>query len=142
MPVVAHAERPEIVNHPVNQSNVAPQQPLTPSEDKQWAFMSHCGGILGCVPSLLIYKFLAARGRFTAQESKEALNFTLIPTALAVLLNIVAIIAHAISPGSGTIFSLLALLIWAFLTVFSIIGAVRVNSGQPYRYPLNPRLIK
>ncbi|WP_104110622.1 DUF4870 domain-containing protein [Arthrobacter sp. N199823] len=125
-----------------NQGNVVPVVPLTPSEDKQWAFMSHCGGILGCVPSLLIYKFMAPRGRFTAQESKEALNFTLIPTLVAVLLNIVAFILQMIKPGSGTPFSLLALLIWALLTVFAIIGAVRVNNGQPYRYPMNPRLIK
>lgn len=138
------------MSQPANQKNQnnqnsgngdIPLPPLTPSEDKQWAFMSHCGGILGCVPSLLIYKFMAPRGRFTAQESQEALNFTLIPTLVAVLLNITAFVIHLISPGSGTIFSLLALLIWAFLTVFSIIGAVRVNNGQPYRYPWNPRLI-
>lgn len=142
MPADPHAERPDIVSHPVNLNNVAPQPPLTPSEDKQWAFMSHCGGILGCIPSALIYKFMAPRGRFTAQESKEALNFTLIPTLVAVLLNIVAFVLQLVMPGTGTTFSLLALLVWAFLTVFSIIGAVRVNKGQPYRYPFNPRLIK
>lgn len=136
------------MSHPANQKNqnnengAVPLQPLTPSEDKQWAFMSHCGGILGCVPSLLIYKYIAPRGRFTAQESKEALNFTLIPTIVAVLLNILAFVMQLISPGSGTAFSLMALLIWAFLTVFAIIGAVRVNNDQPYRYPWNPRLIK
>lgn len=136
------------MSHPANQKNqnnengAVPLQPLTPSEDKQWAFMSHCGGILGCVPSLLIYKFMAPRGRFTAQESKEALNFTLIPTIVAVLLNILAFVMQLINPGSGTAFSLMALLIWAFLTVFAIIGAVRVNNDQPYRYPWNPRLIK
>ncbi|MBW4095162.1 MAG: DUF4870 domain-containing protein, partial [Acidobacteria bacterium] len=26
--------------------------PLSASEDRQWAFIAHCGGILGCIPSL------------------------------------------------------------------------------------------
>ncbi|MFQ4148987.1 DUF4870 domain-containing protein [Arthrobacter sp. LAPM80] len=130
------------MSHPVNQSNGAPQPPLTPSEDRQWAFIAHCGGILGCIPSLLIYKLLGPRGRFTAQESLEALNFTLPPTVLAVLLNVVALVFSFISPATGTVFSMLALLVWVFLTVFSVIAAVRVNRGHPIRYALNLRLIK
>ena len=58
--------------------------PLTASEDRQWATLAHFGGILGCVPSLLIYLIFRDRGPFTAQESKEALNFTLPPTIAAV----------------------------------------------------------
>ena len=54
--------------------------PLTASEDRQWATISHFGGILGCVPALLIYLIFRDRGPFTAQESKEALNFSLPPT--------------------------------------------------------------
>ena len=61
--------------------------PLTASEDRQWATLAHFGGILGCVPSLLIYLIFKDRGPFTAQESKEALNFTLPPTIAAVLAN-------------------------------------------------------
>ena len=62
--------------------------PLTASEDRQWATLAHFGGILGCVPSLLIYLIFKDRGPFTAQESKEALNFTLPPTIAAVLANL------------------------------------------------------
>ena len=57
--------------------------PLTANEDRQWATLAHFGGILGCVPSLLIYLIFKERGPFTAQESKEALNFTLPPTIAA-----------------------------------------------------------
>lgn len=129
------------MSHPVNQRNGAPLPPLTPSEDKQWAFISHCGGILGCIPSFLVHKFMGPRGRFTAQESLEALNFTLPPTIVAVVLNILAFAFAFFSPELGTIFSMLALFVWAFLTVFSVIAAVRVNQGQPYRYALNLRLL-
>lgn len=130
------------MSNPGNQSTNIAKPPLTPSDDKQWAFLAHCGGILGCIPSALIYKFLGDRGPFTAQESREALNFTLPPTILALVLNIAALIFAKIDPSMGTMFSLAALLVWAFLTVWSVIAAVKVNKGQPYRYALNARFIK
>lgn len=130
------------MSHPGTQTNGAPQPPLTPSEDKQWAFLSHCGGILGCIPSFLICRYVAPRGRFTAQESLEALNFTLPPTLVAAFLNAVALVCVFFNPQVASIFSMLALLIWIFLTVFSVVAALRVNKGQPYRYALNLRWLK
>lgn len=130
------------MSHPGTQTNGAPQPPLTPSEDKQWAFLSHCGGILGCIPSFLIRRYVAPRGRFTAQESLEALNFTLPPTLVAAFLNVVALVFVFFNPQVASIFLLLALLIWIFLTVFSVVAALRVNNGQPYRYALNLRWLK
>lgn len=140
--LVQHVERPIIVSHPATQTDGAPQPPLTQSEDQQWAFLSHCGGILGCIPSYFIRKYVAPRGRFTAQESLEALNFTLPPTLLAAALNVLALVFVFFNPQIATVFSLLALLVWIVLTVFSVIGAVRVNKGRPYRYAMNLRLIK
>ena len=130
------------MSNPVNQQQIPAQPPLTPSEDKQWAFLAHCGGILGCVPSYFIRKYLGPRGRFTLQESLEALNFTLPPTILAVALNLLGLIFSFFSPGMSTTFFMMALLIWVFLTVFSVIAAVRVSQGHPYRYALNLRRIK
>ena len=129
------------MSHPVNQKNGASLPPLTPAEDKQWAFISHCGGILGCVPALLVHKIMGPRGGVTAQESLEALNFTLPPTIVAVVLNLLAFVFALFNPALGTIFSMMALAIWAFLTIFSVIAAVSVSKGEPYRYALNLRRI-
>ncbi|GAB3522307.1 DUF4870 domain-containing protein [Arthrobacter monumenti] len=115
----------------------ADAQPLTASEDRQWATMSHFGGILGFLPSLVIYLVMRDRGPFTAQESKEALNFTLPPTILAVLANLLALI-----DGLGSIFAVVAALIWLALTVFAVKAGIHVNKGEPHRYALNLRLIK
>jgi uncharacterized protein len=115
--------------------------PLTAAEDRQWAFMAHCGGILGCVPSLVVYLVFRTRGPFAEQEAKEALNFTLPPTLLAVVANILALVLSVFAPVAGSVFAVLAVAIWIFLTVFSVVAAVHVNRGQPYRYPLNLRLI-
>ncbi|GAB3285426.1 DUF4870 domain-containing protein [Sinomonas notoginsengisoli] len=112
------------------------QAPLTASEDRQWATLAHFGGILGFVPSLLIYLVFKDRGPFTAQESKEALNFTLPPTVGAILLNFLGFV-----PFVGSVFSVLATLIWLAITVYSVIAGIQVNRGQPYRYPYNLRLI-
>lgn len=114
----------------------AASAPLTASEDRQWATLAHFGGILGFVPSLLIYLVFKDRGPFTAQESKEALNFTLPPTLAAIVLNLLGFI-----PFVGSAFSILATLIWIALTVFSVIAGIQVNRGQPYRYPYSLWLI-
>lgn len=111
--------------------------PLTAAEDRQFAFLAHCGGILGFLPSLIIYLIFKNRGPFTSQEAKEALNFTLPPTVLAVVANILALTI----PAVGGIFALVAVLVWVFLVVSSLIAAIVVNRGNPYRYPLNLRLI-
>ncbi|WP_077487903.1 DUF4870 domain-containing protein [Sinomonas mesophila] len=110
--------------------------PLTATEDRQWATLAHFGGILGCVPSLLIYLVFRDRGPFTAQESKEALNFTLPPTAAAIVFNVLALI-----PVVGNVFAVFATLVWLALTVFAVMAGVQVNRGQPYQYRYNLRLI-
>ncbi len=122
--------------HPYTGASAVPE-PLSSSEDRQWAMLAHFGGILGFIPSLLIYLIFKDRGPFTAQEAKEALNFTLPPTLVAVVANILSLI-----PWIGGIFAVIAALIWIALTVFSVIAGVHVNRGQPYRYKYNLRLIK
>ncbi|QTG80205.1 DUF4870 domain-containing protein [Arthrobacter crystallopoietes] len=110
--------------------------PLTPSEDRQWATLAHFGGILGCFPSLVIYLIFKDRGPFTAQESKEALNFTLPPTIVAVIANILILV-----PVISGFFAVIAAAIWVFLTVFSVMAGIAVNRGRPYRYSFNLRLL-
>ena len=111
--------------------------PLTPSEDRQWATIAHFGAILGCVPSAIIYYVYRSRGPFTAQESKEALNFTFPLTVLAVVLNLLSLI-----PVIGWVFAVLVVAIWIFLTVSGVKAGINVNKSRPYRYPFNLRLFK
>ncbi|GAA5226808.1 DUF4870 domain-containing protein [Paeniglutamicibacter antarcticus] len=115
-------------------SSVAPL-PLTPAEDRQWATIAHFGAILGCVPSLIIYAVFRHRGPFTAQESKEALNFTFPLTVLAIVLHLFSLI-----PGIGWIFAVLVVAVWLFLTISGVRAGINVNKSRPYRYGLNFRL--
>ncbi len=111
--------------------------PLTASEDRQFATLAHFGGILGFIPSLLIFLIFKDRGPFTAQESKEALNFTLPPTALALVAWLLSLV-----PDIGGLFAVVNALIWVVITIFSVNAGIHVNRGRPYRYALNLRLIR
>ncbi len=117
----------------------APAQalPLTAAEDRQFATLAHFGGILGFVPALIIYLIFKDRGPFTAQESKEALNFTLPPTVLALAAWLLSLL-----PVVGGVFAVINALIWVAIAVFSVTAGIQVNRGRPYRYAVNLRLLR
>jgi len=132
-----------------------PGAPLTPAEDKQWASFAHFGGILGFLPSLIIFLVFKDRGALTRQESKEALNWQITWIAASIILNIVSSIVTGIAIASATslaalstasivsgLFGFIALLPYLINVVFSILGGVKVNGGGAYRYPFAIRLIK
>ncbi len=132
----------------------APAAPLTEAEDKQWAMFAHFGGILGLLPSLIIYLVFKDRGAKTRVESKEALNWQITWIAanivLVILVAIITGILGAVLPYEAwgvyvLISGLLGFLTWVpwlANVVFSIIGGVKVNGGGSYRYPFAVRLIK
>ncbi|WP_196866221.1 DUF4870 domain-containing protein [Arthrobacter sp. CAN_C5] len=111
--------------------------PLTASEDRQWATLSHFGGILGFIPSLLILLIFKNRGPFTAQEAREAFNFTFPPTLLAFAAWLLSML-----PTVGGLFAVVNALIWVAIAFSSAIAGIQVNRGRPYRYTLNLRLFK
>jgi hypothetical protein len=129
-------------------------QPITAEEDSMWAALSHLGGIVGIVPSLVIFLVLRHRGPKTAIESKEALNWQI--TFLAgwlivdILVTIVGGIAVTAAAGLGgspgqtlpLLLELIPAALWIVNIVFSILGFVKVNGGGSYRYPFAIRLIK
>ena len=131
---------------------VAPQPaaPLTPAEDKQWATFAHFGGILGFLPSLIIFLVFKDRGTLTRQESKEALNWQITWIAaniiLSIVLAIITLATNALPLGAylavSAILGLISWLPYLANVVFSIIGGVKVNGGGTYRYPFAIRLIK
>jgi uncharacterized Tic20 family protein len=137
----------------------APAGPLSEAEDKQWAGLSHLLGILGLLPSLIIFLVFKDRGAKTKVESKEALNWQITWLAVYIILwIIVAIISgvltavafsNASSYGAASailgltgFLTLLPGVVYILNLIFSIIGFTKVNAGGSYRYPFAIRLIK
>ncbi len=131
----SHPSRPTASQLMRGSDSSAP--PLTPEEDRRWATLSHFGGIAGCLPSAAIYFIFRDRGPFTAQESREALNFTLPLTVVLVVL-----FALGYLPAVGWIFSLVAVFLWAIMAITGLVAGAECNKGRPYRYRLNFRFIQ
>jgi uncharacterized Tic20 family protein len=124
-----------------------PAAPLTPAEDKQWASFAHFGGVLGILPSLIIYLVFKDRGTLTRQESKEALNWQITFLGGLIVLYILIGIMNGVAFASGAyflgaLFSFLPFLAWVGNAILSILGGVKVNAGGSYRYPFALRLVK
>lgn len=122
-----------------------PAPPLSPEGDKQAAMWAHIGGIVGFLPSLIIWLVLKDRGPRVNGEGKEALNWQITVTIAWVALWIIRAFFDWIPILSWIIGSLLGLVmfaIWVLNVVWSIMGGVAVNNGGGFRYPINLRLIK
>jgi uncharacterized Tic20 family protein len=117
-----------------------PAPPLTEAEDKQWASFAHFGGVLGILPSLIIWLIFKDRGAKTNVEGKEALNFQITVTVLQVILWILGTALAVVV--IGLLFYVLWFVVWVAAVIFSILGGVKVNGGGSYRYPVSIRLIK
>ena len=78
---------------------------------------------------------LGERGPFTRQESREALNFSLLPTVI-----ILVGIGLSLIPAVGWIFALIASLTWVVLAAQSVLAGIKVNQGEPYQYRGNTHL--
>lgn len=143
---------------PAPQPAPQPAGPLSAEDDALYAKLSHILGIIGILPSLIIFLVFKDRGARTRVESKEALNWQITVLGTVIALYIVAAILGAIGTAFAfnydtlaisAIFGLLAGLVYFLVfvvyvlnLVFSIIGFTKVNAGGSYRYPFALRLVK
>lgn len=110
------------------------QPPLSDSDQRMWAMLSHIGAILlGFVAPLVIWLVFKDRGRFVDEQAKESLNF-----------QITALIGWIVS-------GILTLVLIGFVLMFvigigvlilCIMAGIAANKGEAYRYPFAIRLIK
>lgn len=130
------------------QPQYATSAPMSPVDEKNAGMWGHLsglstivtGGFGGWIGPLIVYMIYKDRSAFAKQESKEALNFGIFMTILAVGLIVIGTLTSIIGIG----FLLLGIY-WVpalLQVIFSIIGAMRVNGGGSYRYPFNWRMVK
>ncbi len=109
-----------------------------PQEERTLALVAHLLGIISWFVGPLIIWLISKDDpakSFVTDQSKEALNFQITITIAFVL----AFILMAIT--FGILFFLPALVGIANL-IFCILGGIKANNGEAYRYPFALRLIK
>jgi len=119
----------------VPQNPNQPQQPSAGNKDSNMmAMLCHLLGIFTWfIGPLIIWLIKKDQDKFVDDHGKEALNF-----------QITIGIAYVIS--GITVFICIGPIIWAAAwicnLIFCIMGAVKANKGEAYRYPIAIRLIK
>ncbi|AHL36649.1 orotate phosphoribosyltransferase [Pseudomonas brassicacearum] len=114
--------------------------PQPSKEARQWAMFCHLSALLGIwipfgtlIGPLVLWQLKRESDPFIDAQGKEALNFQItvaIASAISLLLMVVVI--------GFFLFGLVAI----GALVLTIIGGVKANEGQPYRYPFTWRLVK
>ena len=110
------------------------------AEDKQWELFAHLSSLAGLVipfgnilGPLIIWQVKKDSLPFAADLGKEALNFNINIAIAAIICGLLTLVLIG--------FLLLPLVGLAWL-IFTIIGAMKANNGEAYRYPFALRLIK
>ncbi len=124
-----------------------PAAPLTPAEDKQWASFAHFGGVVGILPSLIIFLVFKDRGVVTKREATEALNWQITFTIGYIVLSILVAVLQGVFIAAGAygvigIIGFIPWLLWIVNAILSVLGGVKVQGGGAYRYPFALRLVK
>jgi uncharacterized Tic20 family protein len=101
---------------------------LSQQDERLWAMLSHLGPlVLGFIAPLIVLLVQGDKSSFVRANSVESLNFQL-------SLLIVGIPLTIITCGIGAIIFVVGI-------VFEIIGGIKANNGESYRYPVNIRLV-
>ena len=110
------------------------------AEERQWGLFAHLSSLAGLViplgnviGPLIIWQVKKDTMPFVVDQGKEALNFN-ITIAIAAIISfmlIFVVIGFVLMPLVG--------LVWL---IFTILGAIKANNGEAYRYPFTLRLIK
>ena len=120
----------------------APEAPtgVPTAEDKQWGLFAHLSSLAGLIipfgniiGPLIIWQVKKDSLPFAADQGKEALNFNITIAIAAIICGLLTLVLIG--------FLLLPLVGLAWL-IFTIIGAMKANNGEAYRYPFALRLIK
>ncbi|MEV8515966.1 DUF4870 domain-containing protein [Dactylosporangium sp. NPDC051484] len=106
------------------------------SDEKTWALIAHFGGILfGFVAPLVALLAKGNESPTIKAHANEALNFQ-ITWGIAMIVSVI------LSVCSFGILIFLPFIVWIVVLVFSILGGMKANNGELYRYPMTFRFIK
>ena len=121
------------------------------ADERQWGMFAHLsmlaaglltsavGGWGWFIGPLIIWLVKKDTMPFVADQAKEALNFSLLVTAVFVVLMLLGFVTL----GVGFLVTVPVMVIVGIAAlILTIIAAMKANDGIRYRYPINIRFIK
>lgn len=109
-------------------------------DERTWAMFCHLSAFAGCIipfgniiGPLIVYSVKRQEYPLVEDQGKEVLNFQ-ITLSVAMIISLVLALA--------VIGIFLAIAVGIVGLVFTVIGALKANNGEYYRYPFNVRFIK
>ena len=104
------------------------------AQEKLWGWLVHVSVLItGFIGPLIIWAVYKDRSAWLRDNSREALNFSILSTIVMLVSTLLTIV----------LVGWITYLIWfVVMLVFCIQAAMAANQGQFYRYPLNWRLVK
>lgn len=138
---------------------------MNQQEERTWAIFISLGGIIGMsigwfspvgniIAVLILWLIKRDQSSFLNLEGKEALNFQITMSILALIVNFVFFILSAMWTFSTWLFASYPPgfhfsafkgrnnIVWILNLIFSIIAAMRANNGEIYKYPINWRVVR
>lgn len=121
-------------------------KPVTPGEERTWAMLAHLSvllnlvtGFLGSIAALIIYFIYKDRSRLVAYHAMQAFIFQAITWLGAGLVSgfLIAVggaLGFLIIPLLCLVPGFLILLLIPISLIYGIIGGVKVNNGEDFRY--------
>ena len=119
-------------------------EPMTSSkEERTWALASHLSAFAGhffplgnVLGPLVVWLIKKDEMPLVKDQAKEALNFQ-----IAISLALLACAVMAFTVILAIVAIPLAIVIYLYAIVYTVIGAVKANEGVAFRYPVTLRLI-
>lgn len=111
-----------------------------PDDAKQMAMFCHLAGLFGFVFPLgnllgtaILWQLKKDMHPFVDDQGKEATNFQLVIVIAGIICSALTVILIGFP---------LLVVVGVFYLVCTILGGLKANKGETYRYPFIPRLIK
>ncbi|NHC12621.1 DUF4870 domain-containing protein [Motilibacter deserti] len=121
------------------------QGQLAPNDEKMWGLIAHLSGlvasfiVLGFLGPLIVLLVQGGKSPFVRRHAVEALNLQI----ALLIASVVAIIFTVITFGIGIFLVIpVGAVVAIYALVVIILGAIKANNGEDYRYPINWRLVK
>jgi uncharacterized Tic20 family protein len=120
----------------------APVGYQTPDE-KTWPQLAHFGGVLGFIPPLIVFLVKGPQSPTVRAHAVAALNFQIVCSATIVVLVVLQACGSVLFPSILlTMLNLASTAAGIFAVVFAILGGLKANKGEIYRYPIPIQIVK